>query len=100
MRSGSCHCKKNEGTTHAAAFRGWCLGAAKVNALREFALPALPGTLPKYDNENLECTFDDQIVGFGEGWGGADAVHACPEPFGFAQGKLREGLDKAFKGEL
>ena len=46
---------------------------AKVNALREFALPALPGTLPKYDNENLECTFDDQIVGFGEGWGGAAA---------------------------
>ena len=43
------------------------LRQARLASLREFALPALPGTLPKYDNENLECTFDDQIVGFGEG---------------------------------
>ena len=43
-------------------------------SLREFALPAPAGHPPKYDNENLECTFDDQIVGFGQGWGGADPV--------------------------
>ena len=35
------------------------LRQARLASPREFALPALPGTLPKYDNENLECTFDD-----------------------------------------
>jgi hypothetical protein len=33
------------------------LRQAKVNALRESPPPALPGTLPKYDNENFGCVF-------------------------------------------
>lgn len=82
------HSEANRSSQRAAYLDGLYpdghLRQAKVNTLplaalgdfvREFALPALPGTLPKYDNENLECTFDDQIVGFGEGWGGADAVN-------------------------